>query len=224
MRRWGLVVTSFYAIVLLALLAPAALLLVDPGEHWTSAFAEIYREADGTAWTWAGLLIAGQVLLLMRVDRSWRKLRPRTRVAVTATMMGGATALLVLALVGSILAAIAGDRGRLAEVNERLFSHFIATVTVSWIVWAAVFSAYYYRVPQRIANAVDWLLTGSVVELLVAVPAHVIVRRRNDCSAPGVTAFGIVTGTAVMLMCFGPGILALFQRRRERYRVAAAAR
>jgi hypothetical protein len=67
------------------------------------------------------------------------------------------------------------------------------------------------------ARAISWLLKGSVLELLVAVPCHVIVRRRNDCSAPIVTSFGIVTGIAVMLLCFGPSVLFLVKKRLDAY-------
>jgi hypothetical protein len=141
-------------------------------------------------------------------------------VAVTAAAMAGAAALLFFAAVTSMLAAISGDKGALASFYDLLFSNFAVTVLGSWGVWAMIFVVYYRRAPQRLAKAINWLIAGSVLELLVAVPAHVIVRRRHDCSAPGVTAFGIITGTAVMLMCFGPSILALYQRRRQRYRAA----
>jgi len=51
------------------------------------------------------------------------------------------------------------------------------------------------------------------LELLVAVPSHVIVRRRDDCCAPMGTFWGITTGISVMLLCFGPGVFFLFVER-----------
>jgi len=64
-----------------------------------------------------------------------------------------------------------------------------------------------------VTQAVNWLLRGSVAELLVAVPTHVIVRRRDDCCAPAATFWGIVTGLSVLLLAFGPGVYFLFARR-----------
>ena len=72
-------------------------------------------------------------------------------------------------------------------------------------------------------KAIDWLLRGSVLELLVVVPCHVWVRRRDDCSAPGVTAFGLASGIAIMLMSFGPGVLLLFKKRLDSYAVRSKA-
>ena len=74
MRRWGIVITTFYAIVLLTLLLPTGVVLT--GESWPKDLSEMFEGAD--VWIWAALLVMGQALLFVPVDRSWRKLRPRT--------------------------------------------------------------------------------------------------------------------------------------------------
>ena len=77
---------------------------------------------------------------------------------------------------------------------------------------------FFLRNTSEIVNRVtSWLLRGSILELLVVVPCHVIVRRRHDCSAPMVTSFGIITGMAIMLLSFGPSVLFLYKKRLEAY-------
>ena len=93
--------------------------------------------------------------------------------------------------------------------------HLIGLLLLFWLVWGLFF---YHATrdddsetfTQRVAR---WLLRGSILELLVAVPSHIIVRQRGDCCAPFATFWGIVTGISVMLLSFGPGVLFLFVAR-----------
>jgi hypothetical protein len=86
---------------------------------------------------------------------------------------------------------------------------------ILWLIWGLVF--YHYAQNDQpaglVRRATRWLLRLSILELLVAVPSHVIVRQRNDCCAPFATFWGIVTGLSVMLLAFGPGVFFLFARR-----------
>jgi hypothetical protein len=58
-----------------------------------------------------------------------------------------------------------------------------------------------------------FLVAGSILELLVAVPAHVLARSRSYCCAGAGTFWGIATGISVMLLAFGPAVFVLFARR-----------
>ena len=96
----------------------------------------------------------------------------------------------------------------------------IAVIALLWLVWGVIF----YRFSKAdapdalVKRTTRWLLRGSILELLVAVPSHIIVRNRNDCCAPMGTFWGITTGLSIMLLCFGPGVFFLFVERFNRLR------
>jgi hypothetical protein len=84
-----------------------------------------------------------------------------------------------------------------------------------WLVWSAVFILITFSVdPERLGMKLHrWLIAGSVLELLVAVPAHIVVRRRSDCCAGLETGIGICVGVAIMIVSFGPAVFLLCYRR-----------
>ena len=94
----------------------------------------------------------------------------------------------------------------------------IGWVAASWMIWGLVF----YRATREddaealVARAMRWLLRGSILNLLIAVPTHVVVRQRDDCCAPAASFWGMVTGFSVMLLSFGPGVFYLLAARRRR--------
>lgn len=94
----------------------------------------------------------------------------------------------------------------------------IFTVLIFWLIWAIVFGRFAKSDdPESLLKRLTrWLLRGSILELLVAVPCHVVVRRRDDCCAPAGTFWGIATGISIMLLCFGPGVFFLFVERCQR--------
>ena len=106
------------------------------------------------------------------------------------------------------------------QPDDNFFSvlTIIGLIVASWMVWGLIF----YRATREddaaslSARATRWLLRGSILNLLVAVPTHVVVRQRDDCCAPAASFAGIVTGISVMLLSFGPGALFLFAARRRR--------
>lgn len=84
-----------------------------------------------------------------------------------------------------------------------------------WLAWGLVFFHFAQadQPDSLIRRTTRWLLRGSIAELLVAVPCHIIVRHRNDCCAPAASFWGIVTGLSVLLLAFGPGVYFLFAHR-----------
>jgi len=87
-----------------------------------------------------------------------------------------------------------------------------------WALWTVVFYRTSRDVPARdvVTRQCRYLLKGSILELLVAVPTHIVARMRDYCCAGFWTFLGIAFGVAVMLFSFGPGVFFLFAARWKR--------
>ncbi len=219
MRRWGLIVTLFYSLVVVALLVPMGLLLVADSAVSVNDLKDAYSHW-GT-WTFAGIVILGQVLLLwLSVDTTQRRLRPRTHILVSVVTTGLLMAILTVDIAFAVGVGMRGDKF-LPDAPSP--AAFLAAFAIPWLIWGILFYRFCRNSSDPVTLAVAWLFRGSVLELLIAVPAHVIVRRRHDCSAPIATSSGITTGIAIMLLSFGPSVLLLYRRRMERYSTRTAA-
>jgi len=222
MRKWGVLITGFYAFVLLFIMEPIIGHLFDPsGESRWWELPWWHEEKFWPLFAWAFLLIVGQALLLfVSVDTSFRRVQPRRHIGVAIGTVAMAVGLLSALAALSIVAAIFGD-DMLPDSELVFVIEVFAPVAIFWAGWAYVFHRYKAGDAARLERFVAWLIKGSILELLVVVPCHVIVRQREDCSAPGVTGYGIATGIAVMLMAFGPSVLFLYQKRLEEYKSRA---
>lgn len=101
------------------------------------------------------------------------------------------------------------------------FVLLLGYVALLWMVWGLFFYRYHRADGDAAAwsrRTLRWLLRGSILELLIAVPCHVVVRQRGDCCAPAATFWGITLGLSVMLMAFGPGVFLLFLDRARQLR------
>src|SRR5271170_3442412 len=215
MRKWGIVVSVCYALIVLGMLVPAAVYIVGP-LYWPDFLKNIINTyQEWRVWVSIVIVLLGQVLLLfLSVDTSWRRMKPRAHVAVSCALAGILTALITVSATLSLGFAVRGDRftDPLDRVPHATIYFFIACGSL-WLLWGIFFYVYLRKSSDVVTRIISWLLGGSVLELLIAVPCHIIVRRRHDCSAPVVTSFGIATGIAIMLLCFGPGVLFLYKKR-----------
>jgi hypothetical protein len=207
MRKWGIVISVFYAVIVVGLLAPAGLRLAMAGSDapFFKTLGEMYTE-----W-----LVWEAILLFLSVDTSQKRLKPRTHLAVSVVAGSMLFALLSFAAISAGGAAVAGDKffDWFWDTEMEVVWIFLAI----WLVWGVLFYLYFRNSAAVTTRIVSWLLKGSVLELLIAVPCHVWVRRRGDCSAPMATSFGIVKGIAVMLLAFGPSVLLLYKKRLDGY-------
>lgn len=89
-----------------------------------------------------------------------------------------------------------------------------------WAAWATVFWSYLKSVDRYtgLRRVFRWLLAGTIVELLIAAPAHawIINRRGDDCYCERGTWTGVAFGVTAALWLFGPGTFLLFLRERRR--------
>jgi hypothetical protein len=240
MKRWAILTVLLYAFALILLTLPVVFVIygnwgIKENGYSLKDAAEIY--AQWGYWVWLAVLVAGQALLLLLPINIAEKRLPARRplkipVIVTAFFLGN----LFLAGLVSLLCAIFKDGAfNLFTFVDRLVNLFkqqpdsqqtnwggiasIIIVTIFfWIVWGFIFRrATKSDEPDALVKRITcWLLRGSILELIVAVPSHVIVRRRDDCCAPMGTFWGIATGISVMLLCFGPGVFYLFAERCKR--------
>lgn len=219
MRKWGILISVFYALIVVGLLLPGMIFLFG-GDYSksVSGFNDDLGHAFGSwiVWTVIAILLSGQALLLfLSVDTSRKRLKPRAHILTSVIVTSVLLALLALAMIFSI--GVGVGRDKFMDTYFDTPGNVIICWLALWLIWGIVFYWYARNSSSVVSRAVTWLLAGSVLELLIAVPCHVIVRRRNDCSAPMVTSFGIVTGIAIMLLSFGPSVLVLYKKRLDSY-------
>lgn len=223
MRKWGILVTAFYILVLLFILIPLGgfLSVYDFGEELAVSWPSLEWGGD-LGWPvalWIGVLLVGQAMLLfLSVDTSFRRIRQRRHIGVSIATTALMVGLLSSMAIWSLIVAVSGDDT--FDGDEYVLIVFWPSVLFFWLCWGVVFHFYKAECSDRLDRMVGWLIRGSILELLIVVPCHVIVRHRGDCSAPIVTGFGISTGIAVMLLAFGPSVLYLYQKRLARYQLS----
>jgi hypothetical protein len=223
MRKWGIVISVFYAAIVVVLLVPVGILLADDTGSLHQVFAIDLPASYGEWLTWVPIIavLAGEaILLFLTVDTTQKRLKPRTHLAISVIAGSMLFAMLAFAVFSAVGAAIYSDKfiDRIWATEARVLAIWAGL----WIVWGIIFFISIRDSTSVTKRMVSWLVKGSVLELLIAVPCHVIVRRRGDCSAPIATSFGIVTGIAVMLLSFGPSVLLLYKKRLDNYSVHKA--
>lgn len=222
MKRWALLTVALYLVALAVLSYPGLWLGFGWGPHAKPPFGvghnpSLYELFDAynapIVWIWAAVMVLGQALLLLvPIGSAARRPKPRRKLLVPIVTASFFMALLVFCAGFCLLLVIFGD-GSFNGLPLLLAGGLVTAC--GWAFWGYIFYRFRHTTdPDLLTNRLmRWLLGGSILELLVAVPSHIIVRQRGDCCAPGGTFFGISTGIAVMLMSFGPGVLFLFAKR-----------
>jgi len=214
MKRWALIVAALYGLTLVALTIPFTMAAFAPLPH-LSEVAKVYLYWP--YWLWLAVMVLSQAaLLFVPVDASLE--RPASRrslllpVVVGGLMIGG----LVSGAIYSCWEFIFRDQGPGAWI----WWAAVLVGVVVWGVWAFVFfRASQGSAPESvIARQCRLLLRGSILELLIAVPTHIVARYRNYCCAGVMTFIGLTLGISVMLFSFGPAVFFLYAARWRRLR------
>jgi hypothetical protein len=233
MKRWAALTVLFYAVALITLTVPAIWIAFN---GWSDKGVSLHNVLKMYLrwgyWLWLAVLVAGQaLLLLLPINIAERRLPVRRPLKIPVVVTAFLLANLCFAGLLSILCADFKEDGfnffgyylpfKPNQVSPSDFAtEFGAVITglAFWIIWAVIFRSFakYDGPDSLLKRSTRWLLRGSILELLVAVPSHIIVRRRGDCCAPIGTFWGIATGISVMLLCFGPGVFFLFVERCQR--------
>lgn len=213
MAKWAFITVLLYICLVVIVFLPLVGWVAFYNEPDASDILECY-----TAWQFwliCGIITAIQALMLLFPVKTAAEVpKPQRLIWVPIVTAALLFSILVLGVVWSILMAIWGDD----IINDYFNWASFAFVIFCWLVWLFVFYRFYRGIEAKtlFQRITTWLIRGSIIELLVAVPSHIIVRRRNDCSAPGFTYFGIAAGLVIMAVAFGPGLYFLFRQRFER--------
>jgi hypothetical protein len=142
----------------------------------------------------------------------------RTALWIPVVMTGFFMSMNLLGLWLSISDAFVGD----AVLSPSVWIGYLMAVTFfgSWISWGVVFwrMSRSTSVPAVVVKQNRLLLRGSILELLIAVPSHIVARNRPECCAGLYSAIGIWLGLSVALLAFGPSLFFLYAARYRKLR------
>ncbi len=84
----------------------------------------------------------------------------------------------------------------------------------TWAFWTFVL----LRVMRRgrgdwLSRSLRWLIAGTLVELAIALPLYLVVRRRFDCWCALPSFWSLVFSIGALLSLTGPGVILLWRRR-----------
>ena len=227
MKRFAITITLLYGAIILVLTLPVILAAFYPEILPKDA---IQTFTQWIYWVLLAIMIACQAALLgipVRVESR----RPVTKKPVIFLIV--ASALLAAAMILGIAAAIGealskqpdlpsglnslmlGMQTNNVFLKETVVRSAIAGFLLMWLIWGLIFFRWSKKLEPRtfVERQCRLLFAGSVLELLVAVPTHILARSRDYCCAGFSTFIGIALGISVMLLSFGPGVFFLYLER-----------
>lgn len=216
MKKWSLIVAALYGLILLALFGPLlGIAFMKKGELKIGWPFKLLREWP--VWLGFAVLVLAQFALL-RVPVAVANRRPVGQRSVWTTVLAAAF-MMGLVVYGAGM-ALWEFSGLFVNIPGWGHGHWVvlALGLSSWVGWAIYFrrATNTFTPEAQLGKFKRHLWTGSILDLLVAVPMHIYVRHRDLCCAGFATFIGLTCGIAVMLFAFGPAVYFLFVERWKR--------
>ncbi|MFA6356510.1 MAG: hypothetical protein WCY23_05320 [Candidatus Omnitrophota bacterium] len=230
MKRFAIYIIFLYGAILVILTQPVMIASFASGSDGFD-----WKEISKVFEAWRYWILLAIMLLcqaaLLGVSIKVESKRPVTRKPVLFSVITTSflAALLILGVVAAISETInkepditAGILGfmKFSDIKEAFFESNVIGVgaagfIIVWLIWALIFYRWSRKLEPRtfIGRQCKVLFAGSVLELLVAVPTHILARSRDYCCAGFSTFVGIALGISVMLLSFGPGVFFLYAER-----------
>lgn len=216
MKRWAILVAALYCLILAALTLPVIVLAFrDQGLKDTAVIYTVWPY-----WIWLLVMVLSQAALLA-VPVRFASRRPVTRGSLLPTVL--ASGLMMGGLIAGAVCAIHEFATGSVETSDSDGWLILAVMALAWCLWSLIFYRWGRKeIPEDfISRQSGTLLKGSILELLIAVPTHIVARHRDECCAGMMTFIGLAMGLSVMLFSFGPSVFFLFAARWKRLHPAA---
>ena len=225
MIKWAIIVSFLYVFLVIVLFViPTVVMISGIAELLTGAqISDVIENIKTDSQIFSSLqllgfcciiLIAEILLLVIPVRIAEKRPKPKRLIWIPVITTAFLFSIIAFGIVLLLATGILGD----AVATTMVAWIGIGFVGMNWLIWSLIFYRFTHNCElESFTNRLmKWLLRGSIVELLIAVPSHIIARHRGDCCAPTITFWGIATGLVIMIIAFGPGIFFLFIERVKR--------
>ena len=222
--RWYWTTIGLYLLCLICFVFPL-FLDPEPNPNWRFLYFKIY-----VIGLMPLMLLIQAALLIVPARMVARRPTSKRDVRITVVACGLAMAILSIGiLIG--LDELLPSRGQWAPEQDRtLWDTLLPFLQLGlppamWIGWSVFFyKCDPYKQPKTfVENIANWLLRGSIIEILIAIPAHISARKKSSCCAPdAITLLGLAAGLSIALLAFGPTVFVLFYKKMKQKTKAQA--
>jgi hypothetical protein len=214
MKRWAWLVAGLYFLALVALTAPVVMTAFAP-KLGIKELADVF--VAWPYWVWVCVMVLSQIALLAVPVRIASRRPVSRRKLIWPVLVGG---LMMGAMATGAVYALFEAAFGLEKGLKWVGYAGIGAGLLVWAFWAVVFHRQGKGAEAKdvVSRQCRKMLKGSILELLIAVPTHVVARSRDECCGGIMTFVGLAFGISVMLFSFGPSVFFLYAERWNRLR------